>query len=153
VFPYPDGIDAKSQESSLGDSVPFPVAREFRRPKLTVVLGQMTALRAPMPETTIDEHGQPLHRKKEIWIPRQELLMHSPSVYSCSDEGKTKPKLGRSIARSPNCAHLTGADFRHPGEFAAAQFISKISFHEVDLCASIAKRPGANRSVARTVNV
>ncbi len=78
VFPYANHTDPLGPQGAVYLSRPRNVSIDFLAPVPAIILREPETMRASMPKTAIDEHGQPMAREPEIWNPCDLLGVEFP---------------------------------------------------------------------------
>ena len=85
MLPVPDHSPPRCREHLGRLLVTLPVASDLRRPEIRSSLRNGEVLRAAVPEASIDEHGNPLTRERNVHRPAtgsRDLEIHAVAVPS-----------------------------------------------------------------------
>jgi hypothetical protein len=148
VLPYADNGPSRFCEQRIVAAIARDIAIDLMTPIKTVSLGNMTVLRAAVPEATIDEHGDTGRDKQDICLapkPRYRALMF-PEAQASSVEYRAEQLLRRGIT-----AAVTPHDSRY-GFRRRPRWQGRVSLQHAHRRWLREGRPRARR-VALTVSV
>lgn len=128
---FPDSHDTQSCCSQVaGDpAITISIPSDFCPPELNIRLGNVSATRAAMPETSVNENCEPGLHKVKIRLTYYISWGEPPSANARLHKCCAKPGLSRLIAAPPNRTHLSRAFLADINKPAARQFVPKESFH------------------------
>jgi hypothetical protein len=106
TFPKAQDSDSVRVQGSLDVSVALFVAGQLASPIWAIRLGYVAALRAAVPETAVDEHGDPLSREKEIRTSKHGLGPKLPVRNTISDQVPAEARFRCCVGMRFDCPHI-----------------------------------------------
>lgn len=110
MLPYLHGTVAGRTKNSHVLAVAGFVARDLSQPIRSIGRRQRSgpALRAPMPETTVNVYGDPFLLKDEVRTPGDTFRMSPPSGESRLSQCLNHSQLGTNVASALDSGHDSG---------------------------------------------
>jgi hypothetical protein len=101
VLPGPDYGPPGFLEASINESIPLSVAAELWFPIVDIASGDVSVLRAGVPEASVNKDGNPVAGENDIWANRQiretQAIVH-PKTKSVRMEGAAHGYLWLGVA-------------------------------------------------------